>query len=135
MLLKARSIVHAKKIKLLIVDYIQLVENQTKGEPRHLQVAGVSRAFKRLAMDTGLAVVALSQLNRNPEGRDGKIRLSDIRESDAIAHDADHIVFINRPSLYGEDGSDFLQLAKNRHGRTVDKIPVTWQAARNTTLT
>jgi replicative DNA helicase len=133
-LLKARSMVHAKKIKLLLIDYLQLVENPLKGEPRHLQVAGVSRALKRLAMDTGLAIVALSQLNRGPEERGGAIRLSDIRESDAICHDADHVVFINRPKLYGEDGTDFLQLEKNRHGRTVNKISVHWNEKKNTYL-
>lgn len=133
-LLKARSMAQSKKIKLLIVDYVQLVENQIKGEPRHLQVAGVSRALKRLAMDTGLAVVALSQLNKGPEDRNGKIHLSDVRESEAITHDADHVIFINRPSMYGEDGKDFIELAKNRHGQRIDRIPVTWNSIKNTYL-
>jgi len=133
-LLKARSMAQTKKNKLLIVDYLQLVENQIKGEPRHLQVAGVSRALKRLAMDTGLAVIALSQLNKGPEERNGKIHLSDVRESEAITHDADHVLFINRPKMYGEDGKDFLELAKNRYGQRIDKIPVTWNPIKNTYL-
>jgi replicative DNA helicase len=133
-LLKARSMAQTNGIKLLIVDYIQLVENPTKGEARHLQVAGVSRALKRLAMDTNLAIIALSQLNKGPEDRNGRISLSDVRESEAITHDADHVIFINRPSLYGNDEKDFLRLAKNRHGRTIDKIHVHWNEERNTYL-
>lgn len=130
--LKIKGAVLSKKIKLVVIDYIQLIENRAKGEARHLEVAGISRGLKRLAMDLNLAVVALSQLNKESEGRAGnKIYLSDCRESEAISHDADHVIFLNRPSMYGDDGADFIELAKNRHGERVPKIPVRWDAKFN----
>lgn len=115
-----------------MVDYLQLIENPLKGEPRHLQVAQVSRALKRLAMDTNISIIALTQLNKDPEGRSGKIHLADVRESESISHDADQILFLHRPSLYGEHESDYLELAKNRHGERIAKIPVQWDGRYNT---
>jgi replicative DNA helicase len=115
-----------------MVDYIQLVQNHIKGEARHIEVSGISRALKRLAMDSNIPLVALSQLNKDNEQRHNKkIYLSDLRESEAIGHDADAVIFVNRPSLYGDDGPDFLELAKNRHGERVSKIPVKWDLKYN----
>jgi len=135
-LLRLRSAVLRHGIKLVVVDYLQLVENPLKGEPRHLQVAGVSRALKRAAMDLCISVVALSQLNKSPDERGGRARLSDVRESESITHDADHVLFINRPSLYdpGSDEPDFIALEKNRHGARIEKIPVYWNNERNSYL-
>jgi len=131
--LKVKGKVLSKGVKLVVVDYIQLIENQMKGEARHLEVAGISRMLKRLAMDMGIAIVALSQLNKESENRSGKkIYLSDCRESEAISHDADAVIFLSRPSLYGDDGADFIELAKNRHGQTISKIKVKWDAKFNT---
>jgi len=138
-LLKIRSFVIQKKIRFVVVDYIQLIENTVKGESRHVQVAGVSRSLKRLAMQLNIAIVALSQLNKEPENRGGIIRMGDLRESEAIGHDADYIVFINRPSLFSRDKDeavqhvdpDYIELAKNRHGQTIPKIEVTWNSKYN----
>jgi len=116
-----------KKIKLVVLDYIQLIEHHIKNEARHISVAAISRALKRLAMDLNIPIIALSQLNKENEARHNKkIYLSDLRESEAIGHDADSVIFINRPSIYGDNGSDYLELAKNRHGITISKIPVKW---------
>lgn len=130
--LKIKGTALSKKIKLVVVDYIQLIENRQKGEARHIEVAGISRTLKRLAMDLNIAIVALSQLNKESEQRAGnKIHISDCRESEAISHDADHVIFLNRPSLFGDDGGDYLELAKNRHGQTIPKIKVKWDAKYN----
>jgi replicative DNA helicase len=130
--LKIKAAALGKKIKLVVVDYIQLIENSVKGEARHIEVAGISRMLKRLAMDLNIAVVALSQLNKESEGRaKNKIYLSDCRESEAISHDADTVIFLNRPSLYGDDGCDYIELAKNRHGQTIPKIKVRWDHKYN----
>ena len=89
--------------------------------------------MKRISMDLNIAIVALSQLNKESEQRTGnRIYLSDCRESEAISHDADAVIFLNRPSMYGDDGADFIELAKNRHGERVPKIPVRWDAKYNT---
>ena len=131
--LKIKGKVLSRGIKLVVVDYIQLIENRQKNEARHIEVAGISRTLKRLAMDLNIAIVALSQLNKECESRAGnKIYISDCRESEAISHDADAVIFLNRPALYGDDGSDFIELAKNRHGQTIQKIKVRWDARYNT---
>ena len=122
----------SKQIKLAVIDYLQLIENPLKGELRHLQVAACSRTLKRLAIDLNISIVALSQLNKDMESRAGnRISIADLRESEAIGHDADHILFLHRPGYFGEDGSDYLQLAKNRHGPPVSKIPVKWDSEKN----
>ena len=69
--LKIKGRVLSKGIKLVVVDYIQLIENRQKREARHIEVAGISRTLKRLAMDLNIAVVALSQLNKESEQRAG----------------------------------------------------------------
>jgi replicative DNA helicase len=125
--------VFSQGVKLVVVDYLQLIENAVKGEPRHMQVAGISRALKRLAMDLNIPILALSQLNKNPEERvGGKIHLSDMRESEAISQDADYVIFVHRPVLMGKDDKDHLELAKNRYGETISRVNVIYDKARNT---
>lgn len=132
-ILKIKGSTISKNINLAFVDYIQLIVNPIKGESRHLEVAMISRTLKRLAMDLNISIIALSQLNKDCEGRVGKkIYLSDLRESEAIGHDADYVLFLNRPSLYGEDDTDYIQLAKNRHGERINKLPVKWDTEYNT---
>jgi replicative DNA helicase len=131
--MKIRRMVFSQGINLVIVDYLQLIENAVKGEPRHMQVAGISRALKRLAMDLKIPILALSQLNKNPEERvSGKIYLSDMRESEAISQDADYVLFIHRPTLMDRDDKDHLELAKNRHGETISRVNVAFDRIRNT---
>ncbi len=131
--MKARRMVFSHKVKFVLVDYLQLIENAVKGEPRHIQVSGISRALKRLAMDLNIPILALSQLNKNPEERvSGKIYLSDMRESEAISQDADYVIFIHRPTLMDREDKDHLELAKNRHGETIPRVNVTFDPIRNT---
>jgi len=131
--LKIKSRAISNKIQMVVVDYLQLIENRQKNDARQIEVAGISRTLKRLAMDMNLAIVALSQLNKECEGRAGnKIYISDCRESEAISHDADAVIFLNRPSFYAEDGADFIELAKNRHGQTIPKIKMKYDAKYNT---
>jgi len=128
--LKIRAMVLSKAVKLVVVDYLQLIENPVK-EPRHLQIGGISRALKRLAMDMNISIIALTQLNKDPEGRGGKIHLADVRESESISHDADQVLFLHRPSLYGDHESDYLELAKNRHGDRITEVYVKWDKECN----
>jgi replicative DNA helicase len=130
--MKVRRMVFSQEVKLVVVDYLQLIENAVKGEPRHMQVAGISRALKRLAMDLNIPILALSQLNKNPEERvSGKIYLSDMRESEAISQDADYVLFIHRPTLMDRGDRDHLELAKNRHGKMIPRVNVTFDQIMN----
>ncbi|MCK5185896.1 MAG: DnaB-like helicase C-terminal domain-containing protein, partial [Deltaproteobacteria bacterium] len=120
-------------IEVMVIDYLQLIENPHKREPRHIEVAGISRSLKQLTMNLNISIVALSQLNKEPEGRPSKkIYLSDTRESEAITQDADYVIFLNRPSIYGDDEKDYISLAKNRYGTTVNKIHLNYDSKYNT---
>lgn len=93
-------------LRLLIVDYLQLMESpgRSKGEANRVQeVSAISRGLKMISMEYDLHVMALSQLSRQVESRDDKRpRLADLRESGAIEQDADNVVFVYRPSYYHE---------------------------------
>lgn len=114
-------------IKLVIVDYLQLMRGE--GDIREQEVSFVSRNLKAIAKDFSIPVIALSQLNREVEGRSDKYpRLSDLRESGAIEQDADLIFFIFRPAYYkmksfsvdgdevSSDGLIVLDCQKHRNG-------------------
>src|SRR5690606_25171328 len=114
-------------IKLLIIDYLQLMSDKTKGNNREQEISSISRRLKLLAKELDLPIIVLSQLSREVEKRsDKRPRLSDLRESGAIEQDADVVEFIYRPGYYNmevddEDmileGSDTeIIFAKNRHG-------------------
>jgi replicative DNA helicase len=126
-LLQARSLVVNKKVKVIIVDYLQLVQTMTKHGMREQEISEISRSFKALGMDLNVPVIALSQLSRAVESRGGeKIpQLSDLRESGAIEQDADIVAFAYRPEYYkifqDEAGNSLVGamryiVAKNRHG-------------------
>jgi len=104
----------------IIIDYLQLIEPESKREPREVQVSGISRRLKQLAKDTDVPVICLSQLNRAVENREDKRpRLGDLRESGAIEQDADMVMFLHRPDAYNagdKPGTAELILAKNRSG-------------------
>lgn len=122
-------------VRLVVVDYLQMIENPNGGKDRYVQVAGITRALKRLAADLGIAIYALAQLNRQPENRPGgEIRLSDLREADSIAHDADLVLFLHRPGMNGKKGKrDALQVAKNRlpGGRPLDRLELAYRLDKN----
>ncbi len=114
-------------IKLLIIDYLQLMSDKTKGNNREQEISSISRRMKLLAKELDLPIVLLSQLSREVEKRtDKRPRLSDLRESGAIEQDADVVEFIYRPGYYNieiddedmiSEGSDTeIIFAKNRHG-------------------
>ena len=127
-----RRVRAVRRVELVVVDYIQLVQNPLRGQTRATEVAGVTSELKRLAMDLDLCVVVAAQLNKGPEDREDRIpRLRDLRESEGIGHDADAVLFLVRPDLQGQAGPPFLTLAKNRHGPRVARIPLEYDAQTN----
>lgn len=103
---KARRQLHGKEKGLIVVDYLQLMESHTGYKDRHLEVAEFSRGLKMLAKDLDVPIIALSQLSRRVDDREGKRpQLSDLRESGSIEQDADVVIFIDR-SLNDEEAEN-----------------------------
>ncbi len=98
---KARRLRAEHNVQLIIVDYLQLV-HPPKAESREREVAMISRAFKMMAKELAIPVVALAQLNRSVESRaDKRPMLADLRESGSLEQDADVVIFVHRPEMYG----------------------------------
>lgn len=122
---KARRLKKEKDIKLIVVDYLQLISSGRRSESRQQEVAEVSRSLKALAKELSIPVVALAQLSRQAEMRsDKRPQLADLRESGAIEQDADLVMFIHRPEYYKknpspqEEGLAEIIIAKQRNGPT-----------------
>ncbi len=122
---KTRRLKAEKDLKLLVVDYMQLMQAGGKYESRQLEIAAISRGLKQLAKELEIPVMALSQLSRQPERRAGDHRpqLADLRESGSIEQDADMVCFIYRDEMYNKDDPDNKNLAelivaKHRNGET-----------------
>lgn len=120
---KARRIQQRHGLKLVVIDYLQLMEGDTKAQSREQEVAKISRQCKLLAKELGVTVVVMSQLNRGPENRaDKKPVVSDLRESGAIEQDADLILLIYREELANPDstriGEADIIIGKQRSGPT-----------------
>ena len=130
---RARRMAQQHKVELFIIDYIQLLRSSSRrAENRQQEIADISGGIKSLAKELDVPVVVLSQLNREIEARQGKPRLSDLRESGAIEQDADFVGLLYIPSEAEEDvvaGKDshavHLLVAKQRNGPTGD-IPLTF---------
>jgi replicative DNA helicase len=116
---QARRLKRRHDIRLMVVDYLQLVTPDDKRASRHEQVGGISRRLKQLARELQVPLVALAQLNRESEVRVGhKPKLSDLRESGSIEADADTVLLLHRQNEYSTD-LDII-IAKKRNGPTGD---------------
>jgi len=101
---KARIMKRKHDIKILIVDYIQLIVDKTKANNREQEISSITRNLKLIAKELNIPVIALSQLNRSVETRTDKHpKLSDLRESGAIEQDADIVTFLYRNEYYYPD--------------------------------
>jgi replicative DNA helicase len=95
----ARRLRRQHNIGLIVIDYLQLIEPENRRDPRHEQVAQISRRLKWLARELKAPVLALAQLNRSIEGRKGdRPRLADLRESGEIEQNADVVMLLHKPS-------------------------------------
>jgi replicative DNA helicase len=124
---KARRLKQRHDLKLIVVDYLQLMTSPKRVENRQQEVAEMSRSLKLLAKELAVPVVAISQLNRGAEQRsDKKPQLSDLRESGAIEQDADMVILLHREDAYEREspraGEADLIVAKHRNGPTRDVI-------------
>jgi replicative DNA helicase len=120
---KARRLKQRNDLKLIIVDYMQLMTSGKRVESRQQEVSEFSRQLKLLAKELEVPVVAISQLNRGPEQRtDKRPMLADLRESGSLEQDADMVMLIHRPDAWERDdpraGEADLILAKHRAGPT-----------------
>jgi replicative DNA helicase len=121
-------------LKLVVIDYLQLIEPENRRDPRQEQVAQISRRLKFLARELNIPVIALAQVNRASEDRqDHKPRLSDLRESGSIEQDADTCMMLHRPGKFdGTQDDNILEIiiAKQRNGPT-GEITLTWMKEYN----
>ncbi len=119
---KCRRLKRTNDLKLVVIDYLQLMTSGKAVESRQQEVSDFSRALKLLAKELEVPVVALSQLNRGPEMRqDKKPQLSDLRESGSIEQDADVVFLVHRPDAYDKEdrpGEADIIMAKHRNGPT-----------------
>lgn len=134
---KARKLVKEQGVKLIVIDYLQLMRSGMQISNREQEIAEISRGLKGLAKELDIPVIALSQLSRSVEARGGdkKPMLSDLRESGQIEQDADMVIFCYRPEYYGIEnyevgGQEFethglfmLLIAKHRNGE-LGEIPL-----------
>jgi replicative DNA helicase len=125
---KCRRLANGEKgLALVVIDYLQLVTTGGRTESRQVEVSDISRAFKTMAMELKVPVIALAQLSRNAERRESnQPRLADLRESGSIEQDADLVMFLNRQDYFenktAENKTNIvpvdLIIAKHRRGST-----------------
>ena len=134
---KAKRLVKQKGVRLIIVDYLQLIQGPTELRGmREQEVAAISRTLKATAKELNVPIIALSQLSRQAvqrTGGAGKPQLSDLRESGSIEQDADMVIFIHRPDYMGltedpaERGKTYICIAKHRNGE-VGEYPLMFKS-------
>ncbi len=120
---KARRLKQRNDLKLVVIDYMQLMSSGKKVESRQQEVSEFSRSIKLLAKELEVPVVAISQLNRGPEQRtDKRPMVSDLRESGSLEQDADMVILLHRPDAFERDdpraGEADIILGKHRNGPT-----------------
>ncbi|GAA1049086.1 replicative DNA helicase [Arthrobacter russicus] len=120
---KCRRLKQQHDLKLVVLDYLQLMSSGKRVESRQQEVSEFSRALKLLAKELGVPVIALSQLNRGSEQRtDKKPMVSDLRESGSIEQDADMVILLHREDIYDKEssraGEADVIIAKHRNGPT-----------------
>jgi replicative DNA helicase len=120
---KCRRLKQRHDLRMVVVDYMQLMTSGKRVESRQLEVSEFSRSLKLLAKELDVPVVAISQLNRGPEQRtDKKPLLSDLRESGSLEQDADMVILMHREDAYEREspraGEADLIVAKHRNGPT-----------------
>ena len=119
---KARRLQAEHGLSLAVVDYMQLMSGRGKAENRTQEISSISRGLKSLAKELRVPLIAVSQLNRAPEERGGKPRLSDLRESGQIEQDADVVAFIYREEMIrpteSNRGIAEIIIEKQRNGPT-----------------
>lgn len=123
--LARRCLAAGKKLRLIVVDYLQLMSGTDPRMPRHLQLEECTRGLKGLAKELDIPIIVLAQVNRGVEKEaDPMPRMSDLKDSGSIEQDADIVLFIHRPIVAKPDLSDEwkayakCQLVKQRGGRT-----------------
>lgn len=120
---KCRRLKQQQDLRLVVVDYLQLMQSGRRVESRQQEVSEISRSLKLLAKELDVPVVAISQLNRGPEQRtDKKPMISDLRESGSLEQDSDVVILLHREDAYEKDspraGEADLIVAKHRNGPT-----------------
>lgn len=128
---KCRRLKQRHDLKLVVIDYLQLMSSGKRVESRQQEVSEFSRALKLLAKELEVPVIAISQLNRGSEQRtDKKPQMSDLRESGSIEQDADVVILLHREDMYEKEspraGEADMIVAKHRNGPT-DTIVVAFQ--------
>ncbi len=119
---KCRRLQSRHGLDLVIIDYLQLMQTSGKSDNRVQEISNITRSLKIMARELGVPIILLSQLSRGPESRKDNHRpmMADLRESGAIEQDADLIMMLYRPAVYGEseDNDTEVILAKHRNGPT-----------------
>ncbi len=132
---KARRLKQANDIRLIVIDYLQLLKSPdaARRDGREKEIADISGGIKGIAKELNIPIIVLAQLNRQPDSRGGKPRMSDLRESGAIEQDADLVALLMRAEVYADDeaekeekyGEAELIIAKQRNGPT-GEVPLTF---------
>lgn len=123
-----------KRLGMIVIDYLQLIEPDNPKDPRQEQVAKIARRLKAMAREIQVPVLCLAQLNRQAEeGKDHRPRLSHLRESGAIEQDADVVMFVHREEYYhrGDEAAQYagqaeIIIAKQRNG-PVGEVELIWE--------
>jgi replicative DNA helicase len=124
---KTRRLKQRHDLKIVVVDYLQLMSSPRRVENRQQEVAEISRSLKLLAKELEVPVIAISQLNRGPEQRaDKRPQMADLRESGSLEQDADMVILLHREDFYEREspraGEADMIVAKHRNGPTKDVV-------------